>query len=178
MAIPASGAIGISTIRSELDNGGTSSFSLARAGMPYNGYAVRGDGYTPVNQSSTSKPNTTAPYGINEWYSYNHSQNASCNDFFSDTISLQYIYRRVTITGTSGTYAPFYFTISGDSSSYSYYTRIYDAYPFSNTGALASTSPTPLTTIIITGNGSANYWYLLPSSSTVLYFVSWNNSIN
>lgn len=175
MALPASGIISIGDIRTELSNTGTAPFALSKAGSQ-NG-ATRGDGYTPINQNSSSKPNSSSPFAVSEWYSYNHGQNGGCGSVYSASIGSPYLYHRVNITGTTSTWALIFVTISGDGSGHSYITRIYDSYPFSNTGVPSTSAPAPLTTITITGNNEQNFWYQLPSSSAVLYFVSWNNSI-
>jgi hypothetical protein len=174
MSIPASGTVGISTIRSELDNGGTAPFSLAKAGMPTGGNASRGDGYTPVNQNSSSIPNTSSPYGVNEWYSYNHTQNGSCGTTYT-TISVlgQYLYYRINVTGISGAPSDVSVTMNSYSAD-TYLVRIYDFYPFSTSGGL---SASPLTTLTYTSNGTQTYTYTMASTSDILYIVCWNNSI-
>ena len=78
MALPASGPISASMIRTELQNTGkTNNFELSYYGAPY--ALARDVGYVPVNQSSTVKPDTSGTYNstpraISAWYSYNHSE--------------------------------------------------------------------------------------------------------
>lgn len=64
MALPASGQISINDIRIEL--GIPSGTNLTMSGLP-NGSPVA------INIWSPSKPSTSAPYSLSQWYSYNHT---------------------------------------------------------------------------------------------------------
>lgn len=64
MALPASGQISINDIRVEL--GVPSATNLDMSGLP-NGSPVA------INIWSASKPSTSAPYSLSQWYSYNHT---------------------------------------------------------------------------------------------------------
>lgn len=172
MALPSSGTLSIGDIRSELSNTGTSPFSLAKAGEQYT--ATREDGYTPLNQNSTSKPNNSSPYQISEWYSYNHSENGSCGTTYTTpSVSAPYIYYRINITGISG--APSVISVTMNSYSVdTFYVQFFSSYPFSSTGSLTGT---PLTTLTFTSNGTQTYTYTMTSTSDVVYIVCWDNSI-
>lgn len=63
MVLPASGQISFNDIRIELNVGGQSPFSLESASKGL---------YVPLNPASPSAPNSTAPYAVSEWYSYQH----------------------------------------------------------------------------------------------------------
>ena len=64
MALPSSGTIKFSELAAEL-NRDTSEPIGAKA-------AARGD-YEAINTSSSSTPNSTAPFALSEWYGYDHS---------------------------------------------------------------------------------------------------------
>ena len=87
MAIPSvtSTRVGIGTIRQELLNTGTNNFRLSYAGQQSG--ATIFDGYVPLNQSSTRKPNTSSPFSISEWYGYDHSQRTSCSVTFYSALT-------------------------------------------------------------------------------------------
>jgi hypothetical protein len=67
MALPASGTISINSIRIEL--GVPSATGLTMSGLP-NGSPVA------INVWSASKPSTSAPFSLSQWYNYNHSATA------------------------------------------------------------------------------------------------------
>ena len=64
MALPSSGQISMSQIRTELGIPSQSPFSLDTA---------ENGGYVAINTNSTSRPNSANPAAMSEWYSYNHS---------------------------------------------------------------------------------------------------------
>ena len=175
MSLPAPFAqISIGDIRTELSNTGTAPFSLAKAGMGYT--ATRGDGYTPINQISTSKPNTSSLYSISEWYSYNHSQNGFCgSSYTTPSIDGKYLYYRINVTGSAGNTSSISATMSsitvGDTINF----NIYSTYPFTNTGTLSG--GVLLSTLSFTTNTTLTYTYTLTSTSDILYIVIWDTSI-
>lgn len=176
MALPSSGTLSIGDIRSELSNTGTTSFALSKAGMPLGGNATRGDGYTPKNQNSTSKPNDTSPYQVSEWYSYNHTQNGSCNTtFYANSLNAQYLYYRINFTGTTGDKVSIQVQLTNYAASNTYKFGLYSTYPFNSSGTL--TGGTLLTTLSFTANGTQAYLYTLASSSDVVYMIAWNDSV-
>lgn len=67
MALPLSGTISMNDIRVELGVPSQSPFSLSAASV---------GAYATINICSASRPNSTSPYSISEWYGYNHS--ATC----------------------------------------------------------------------------------------------------
>jgi hypothetical protein len=174
MALPASGPISMSMVRTELENTGTTSnVGLSQLGSIT---VVREAGFVPINQNSTSKPNLTSPYQISEWYSYNHTQNGTCSgtSFTTPTIGGAYIYYRINVTGGAGNSTNISVNSSGYAGGQSLRCNIYSTYPFTNTGALTGT---PLSALTFTSNTSQTYTYTLSTSSQVLYFVIWDNSI-
>lgn len=65
MALPGSGnALAASAINTELGRSSTATISLQTAAT---------GGYVAINTNSTSRPNSTEPHAMSEWYSYNHS---------------------------------------------------------------------------------------------------------
>lgn len=68
MALPTSGQISFSNLRTELGIPSQAPFSITSAAT---------GGYVTINQSSPSKPNSTAPHAISEWYGYNHTFSAA-----------------------------------------------------------------------------------------------------
>jgi hypothetical protein len=67
MALPASGIIRMSQINTELGRSSTAAISLDTA---------ENGGYATINVCSPSRPSSTNPATMSEWYSYNHT--ASC----------------------------------------------------------------------------------------------------
>ena len=175
MALPSSGQISVSDIRTELSNTGkTNNYNLAFAGAPYG--LARDVGYVPLNQSSTSKPNTSAaasatPRSSSFWYSYDHTAQLTCPLSFEtpNVTGGNYVYYKTSISGTSGTYTPIYASIANPDG-YSYTVRIYDSYPFNNLGEITATA-------IYIGAPNQVFWYQLPSTTNVLHFVFWNTSV-
>ena len=67
MALPASGPISMSQVRTELQNDGkTTDLRLSFLGSMSGSGANRTSGYTPINQSSLTKPSSTFPASISE----------------------------------------------------------------------------------------------------------------
>lgn len=64
MALPSSGFISFDMIKAELGIPNQSPFSMITAAQ---------GGYVAINQNSPSKPSTTAPFSIQDWYGYDHS---------------------------------------------------------------------------------------------------------
>ena len=64
MALPNSGQISFSNLRTELGIPSQAPFSITSAATGV---------YVTINQNSPSKPNSTAPHAISEWYGYNHT---------------------------------------------------------------------------------------------------------
>ena len=89
MALPASGTISIDAIRIEL--GVPSATGLTMSGLP-NGSPVA------INIWSASRPSTSAPYSLSQWYSYNHSAAAPGVSNFSVIATTDPIYGGVYIT--------------------------------------------------------------------------------
>jgi hypothetical protein len=173
MALPSSGTISASAIRTELQNTGkTNDFRLSYYGAPY--ALARDAGYVPVNQSSPSKPNTTGfnnsiPRPMSAWYSYNHVAELTCPIGFQspDVSGGNYIYYRVNVSGVAGTYTFINLNLINPDI-YTYEVRIYDTYPFTNLGAVTGT---PISI------GTGTFLYQLPASSNTLHFVFWNGSV-
>ena len=74
MALQSSGAISISDIGAELNQGTGQTISLYQA--------ERGT-YEAINSASASKPNGVNPHSMSEWYSYDHSASSLvANDYY------------------------------------------------------------------------------------------------
>jgi hypothetical protein len=65
MALPSSGPISFANINTELGRSSTAQIGINEAETGT---------YVLINPSSTAKPNGSNPNGIDEWYSYNHSE--------------------------------------------------------------------------------------------------------
>lgn len=175
MALPSSGQISISDVRTELLNTGkTTDYRLGFAGAPY--ALARDAGYVPANQSSTNKPNTNntvsgAPKPISVWRGYDHSAQLTCPIYFEtpNITGGNYVYYKVYISGTASTYTPITFSLV-NADIYNYTARIYASYPFNNLGEI---------TVSPLYNGSANsvYWHQMISNNDTLYFVFWNTDV-
>lgn len=149
MGIPTSGPIAWSTLRSNLQNTGTTAFGLSGAGMPkWNSsggpYASGGEypQYVPKNRSSSPIPNDAAPFAISEWRGYSHSQHGTCSatSFTTRGIGKDFTYYKMKLTGGDG------FTSSitvqcNEAPSTNITCNFYTSYPFSNVGALTTSSP-------------------------------------
>lgn len=139
MAIPGSGKVSIGDIRTELQNGGTNNFSLKKAGRPTTGVpgTFENPVYTPVNQSSSVKPNNSQPYSISEWRNYNHTENLACSSssYISPPLGIFYTYYRFQISGGVNDRSNIFIQGSGTSNHWCY---IYLSYPFNNVGQVAA----------------------------------------
>jgi hypothetical protein len=180
MAIPSvtSTRVGIGTIRTELQNTGTNNFRLSYAGQQSN--ATNVDGYVPLNQSSTIKPNTVSPFSISEWYGYDHSQRTSCSVTFYSALTQidKYYYQTFSITGCGvGCNSTIRITYSNpppnNLSPRTDYIDIYSDYPFNNVGSITATSVYSLALGFGSSTGPYDYLYLVESANDTLYIVSW-----
>ena len=68
MALPLSGQLSFSAIRTELGVPSQAPFSITTAAT---------GGYVAINQSSPAKPNSSAPHAVSEWYGYNQTYSAT-----------------------------------------------------------------------------------------------------
>jgi len=176
MALPSSGQISASSIRTEFNQAGRSSYSFS-AQMDPTFAAGSNAGYTPVNQKSTTIPSTSDPDNISEWYSYNHSENWPCGGsgglggpVSMDVSNCRRKFFRVSLSGGVNYTADI--SVYGNTSSSSYSYRIYDVYPFTNTGAFVSTSPVFSGTM---STSTTTHTYTMTSSSVVIYAVVYQN---
>jgi len=78
MTMPASGAISMSQINTELGRASTTSISLDTA---------ENGGYGAINQASGSKPSASNPAALSEWYSYNHNASSQINVSYDITFA-------------------------------------------------------------------------------------------
>lgn len=172
MALPASGQISVSQIRTEFQQTGRNNYSFSEQMLT--GYAFgTNDGYTPINIASPNQPSSTNPDSISEWYSYNHTASNSCDGFYNlypGQFPCTRVYRIINISGTAGLKSLIQASANINNSTYVY--RIYDVYPFTNTGAFVATSP------IFSGTASTTqitHIYTSPSTSVNLHFVAFKN---
>lgn len=176
MALPASGQMALSDLRTELQNGGkTSDFELSKIGCLLGSDVNTGSGYVPLNRSSPTKPtDDVVPSAVSEWYSYDHTANQNCPTGQTDTPILlgSYLYYRVNVTGSSGAISSI--TISSPDNAVPYLStmrfQIYTSYPFTNTGTLTGS---PVFDGTFSNTNSQTYDYTLSSTSQVLYLVMW-----
>lgn len=173
MAIPSSGKVSIGDIRNELRNQAISEFSLKLAGRPTTGAfgTFQDPIYVPINQSSTAKPNNLAPYSINEWRSYNHTENMPCNTTFTTpTLGPFFTYYRVNISGQPGYEATI--AITGNSAA-NRGARVYTEYPFNTIGELVGT---PFASFIFDGSETKYIRKGINGANPqVLHFVFWQD---
>ena len=74
MALQSSGAISISDIGAELNQGTGQTISL---------YEAERGTYEAINSASASKPNGVNPHSMSEWYSYDHNASSlAANDYY------------------------------------------------------------------------------------------------
>lgn len=74
--LQSSGQISMSQINQEIGRASNGQISLNVYSAGGTAVVQVGSGTVNINQCSASRPNTSAPTSMNEWYSYNHS--ASC----------------------------------------------------------------------------------------------------
>jgi hypothetical protein len=176
MALPSSGEISASSIRSEFQQTGRAPYNFSFQMDPTWAHGSN-DGYTPVNQKSTTIPSATDPDNMSEWYSYNHSENWPCGGsgglggpVSMDVSNCRRKFFRVSLSGASGYTADI--SVYGDANSSIFSYRIYDVYPFTSTGAFVATSP------VFSGNMSTTtttHTYTMSASSVVIYAVVYEN---
>jgi hypothetical protein len=190
MALPSSGQISIS---SSVHSSNTQiSFETSQSGKAVN-YSLsrisRGDfnsksdllnGYTGINQNSTTKPDRATQHSLSEFHSYNHTENGSCSGTsFGDALSSfsddRRSYNRISVSGTVGSIVnitvvcPAPSAPGGGPPSYAYY-RIYNEYPFDTFGSLTGTALFSG----YTSNTTNSHSYVLVTTSDVLHIVAYN----
>lgn len=176
MALPASGPISMSMIRTELQNDGTTSnLRLAYLGSMSGSGASRTSGYVPINRFSPTKPADGFPANIGEWYSYNHTATKNC-PVVENTLTLgsYYLYYVVNVTGSIGAISNIILQSPDNTGGNTIKCNVYTTYPFTNTGTLTGT---PVSAAIFTNNSAQYYPRTLASTSETLYFVIWNESV-
>lgn len=181
MPIPLTGPIYWSEIRSELQNTGTSPFGLSGAGRPtwssasapYQGETPR---YVPKNRNSYVFPNDTAPFQASEWRGYTHSQSGTCSatSFTTRDIARDYTYYKIRLTGNYG-YTSSISVQANSAPNTNSITYVFDAYPFSNTGAL-TTSP-PVLSFNLTSAQTVTQVLTMSTTESMLHTVSWQTTI-
>lgn len=175
MALPASGPISMSMVRTELQNEGKSTtFELSKIGCLLGSETNTGSGYVPVNRSATTKPtDDVTPSAITEWYSYNHSANQNCptGDISTPTMLGSYLYYRINVTGSVGSVSSITMDSPDNTLNSTVRCQIYTSYPFTNTGALTGF---PIFDGTFANTNFQTYNYTLSSTSQVLYFVIWD----
>ena len=178
MALPSSGPISMSEIRAELLNDGkTSDLRLSFLGSLSGSGANRTSGYTPINQSSLSKPSSLFPASVGEWYSYDHNTNKACSNGYNLILGPQYSYVRYEVTGDIGASSTvtMYLPVNDDGNYIQ--CRIYTgSYPFTNLGTLSLTL-TPNFSGEFTSAGYQYYNFDLFSTSTIVHIVAWDETI-
>ena len=176
MALPSSGEISAGSIRTEFTQSARAPYSFSFQ-MDPTFTAGSNDGYTPVNQKSTSIPSPTNPDNMSEWYSYNHSENWPCGGsgglggpVSMDVSSCRRKFFQVSLTG--GVNYTIDISVYGDENNSIYSYRIYDVYPFTTTGAFIGTSPVFSGTMI---TSTTTHTYTMTSNSVVIYSVVYEN---
>lgn len=86
MALPTSGQLSLSAIKTE----------LAVSNDPFTLQNAENGVYVAINTNSTYKPNGALPNTISEWYGYNHTQGGG------GTSTLQYFLNSTTLTTFNG----------------------------------------------------------------------------
>lgn len=198
MAIPSSGQISISS--SAYASSTQISFETSQSGKAYD-YSLKrlscGDsdksnvggpllnGYSGINQNSTSKPNRSSQHSLIEFYSYNHTQNGSCSGTsFGDALSSvsddRRSYNRISVSGTVGDIVVITVVCPTRGGSppfgpftYAYY-RIYNIYPFDTFGALVS----GFLFSGYTSNTTNTHNYTLVGTSDVIHIVTYSGLEN
>jgi len=175
MALPASGPISMSQVRTELQNDGkTTDLRLSFLGSMSGSGANRTSGYVPLNQSSLTQPSELFPASLSEWYSYNHTTNKACGNPLNPLVGAYYTYVRYEITGPVGSTSTTQMTMPtnpGNTIKCHIYTS---SYPFTNLGTLTGT---PVFNGTFTSAGSQFYSFSLTASSTTLHIVAWDETI-
>ena len=180
MALPSSGQIAFSDVRTETSQSSMTSYAFGgwvQGAANYNQATTQR--YAPINiLSSGSRFSTSATYSaaydLSEWYSYNHTANISSsvtgtlyhhfNEYSCDIAQSMLLID----AGTSNT--TWSINISGSTVGY---LNVYYGRPWNNTGTYNSTgSATFITGNILNPNMSFNYNYTYDSNKgQYLYFV-------
>ena len=93
MTMPASGTISMSQINTELGRSSTAQISLNTA---------EDGGYATINTNSSSRPSSSNPASMSEWYSYNHNASAPGYTLYWDhNHSVENSNLRIYLNGTS-----------------------------------------------------------------------------
>ena len=186
MALPASGPIGMSAIRTEIDNAGkASNLSLTLLGSMSGSGATRTSGYVALNQSSTNKPSPPFPASIGEWYSYVHGQSKGCGNSLNFTLGGYYTYAKYLITGENGSISTttMYLPTSPGGNTIKCYiynttTLRQNDMPFNDAGGLTLNTPSFDGTFTTTTPQTYSHTFTSGAPSRSLYIVAWDNSVS
>jgi hypothetical protein len=179
--IPLTGPIAWSTLRSHLQNTGTAPFGLSGAGRPSwttsQPYSPGTPQYVPKNRSSYTFPDDQAPFAISEWRGYTHSQHGTCSatSFTTRDIDKDFTYYKIKLTGAVGYTSSI--SVQANSTPGTIVTvHLYTSYPFSNTGAL--TSSTPALVYNLSAAETVKQVFTMSNFSDVLFhLVAWESVI-
>jgi len=187
MALPASGPVSMSMIRTELENTGiTSNLSLTLLGSMSGSGATRTSGYTPINQSSTNKPSPPFPASIGEWYGFDYFEYKGCGSSDSFTLGGYFTYAKYFISGAVGStstttmYLP---TNPGGNTIKCYIYnlatgRIRGDFPFTDLGGLPVNTPSFNGTFTTTTPQTYSHTFTSSPGATTraLYIMAWDDS--
>ena len=184
MALPSSGQIAFSDVRTEMSQSATSTYAFGGWTSGNYGNNFSND-YAPINiLSSGSRWSTSTTYGrpisMSQWYSYNHTANltSSVTGTLFEHINAGDIRDPSTMllidAGTSNT--TWSINVSGSlDSTYDAFVKVYYGRPWTNTGADSTGSAIYITGSVANDtsiNLSFNYNYTYDSSrGQYLYFV-------
>jgi hypothetical protein len=179
MALPASGLISMSMVRTELQNDGkTSDLRLSFLGSMSGSGATRTSGYVPINQSSLTKPSSLLPASLSEWYSYDHNTDKACGNPLNLTLGGYYTYTKYQVTGLVGSTSTTTMFLPTNPGGNTIKCQIFNnSYPFTNLGTLTGT-PTPAFNGTFTDTSTQTYNFNLTSTSHTLYVVAWDDTVS
>jgi len=151
MALPASGQLNVSDLRTEMDLSSVSNFSFS--------YAATGN-YVKLNSQSPSLPtaNPFNNFNLTQWYSYCHKCASSCGPSIYDTSANEYAVIDLETTSGRVSYSGF----SSDT------WALYLGYPYNSSGTLVGTS-------IASGgygNFSSTYDYTYSTERNLYFFAT------
>lgn len=166
MALPASGQIAMSDLRTEMSQSATSNYSLVGASVGARDSAYFGNIYTPINVHSSNNGDypTGSQFPLSDFYSYdntlNYASDGTNRDLFLSTAAYSFCYNASMILFDLGTTNKTWdITVSGSTNDFQGidYVELHYGKPWASNGSTTG-SHAPIDRVFVNQTGYNNTW--------------------